>query len=301
MSNRIEPPTDADYALAKQVAEWIETLDGQSGLNDYLHNIMVYGRAGIVTMKGAGIMASAINAFQKEQNKLATVARRAKPGENSKHVGAEGDKIMLKVTLIFVKDISSEMYPKVLHKFVDESGNILTWFGSKQLENIDSTVDALPYLPLNTTVWIKATVKRHGDYEGVKETHIQRVQIVDDPETAARKKLEATAAKKQATTAVKAARKAFGTSKVITEWEEREWTRYDHETNQTIYTTLVNGRKARVLQLAENEFGVEQGMMKDDNYTWKLFKTTYSNFEEADRMANNNCFSGGQLFKVETK
>jgi len=52
----------------------------------------------------------------------------------------------------------------VLHKFLQDGSNVLVWFGSKELD-----------VALGETVTIKATVKRHDEFNFVKQTIVNRV------------------------------------------------------------------------------------------------------------------------------
>lgn len=208
MNNAITPPTAEDLATAKQVAEWMETLSETEQPSDYLHSISIYGRVGVVNLKGCGIVASAIQAFNRE---LARKAERTRVV--SKHVGKIGDRLQVKAKLVARFDSQGHFGATFIHKFVlvdgPDAGADLTWFGSSQIGNIGDTL------------WIKATIKAHDEYKGVKQTIISRTTECQDPDSEKAEKAALAKTKRDAKKAQTAARKAFGTPKVVAEYVDQ--------------------------------------------------------------------------------
>ncbi len=64
--------------------------------------------------------------------------------------------------------------PSTLVKFLDDAGNVLTWFASGDQD----------YVP-GARVTIDGTDKKHSDYKGVRETALSRVVVRMQPEGAA--------------------------------------------------------------------------------------------------------------------
>lgn len=213
-STRITPPTAEDYALAKQVAEWLGTLAENEQSSDYLYNLGIYGKAGVVNAKGMGIVASAPQAFNRELAKRANSSSRDQAV--SKHVGKEGERLTLKVRLVAIHDSWGTFGATYIHKFEVaeglDAGACLTWFGSNHLRTVVAEREGLYGPEVNhkpgDIFWVKGTVKRHGEFKEVKETTLSRVDVVLDPEEAKAQKAAAAKAKREATKAAKAAAKA---------------------------------------------------------------------------------------------
>tara|TARA_R100000664_G_C2707984_1_gene105833 strand:- start:313 stop:852 length:540 start_codon:yes stop_codon:yes gene_type:complete len=84
---------------------------------------------------------------------------------NSVYVGNIGERNTFSLVLKFQKRFESFYGDKWLNKFVDHNGNDFVYFGNY--------VD----LEKGEVARIKATIKEHKIYEGVKQTIIQRLKI----------------------------------------------------------------------------------------------------------------------------
>ncbi len=86
---------------------------------------------------------------------------------NSQHIGAVGDKVTLTITverIIVLETIYGTNYITIAR---DEQGNAITYKGRTDIGNKGDT---------NT---IKAAVKEHTVYNGVKQTVIQRPKLME--------------------------------------------------------------------------------------------------------------------------
>lgn len=162
-------PTDADEARGEAAAAWAKDLspDGE-GLEDYLYNVNLIARSGLVRRKSAGIAASIIAAYDREvERRKRTEAR----GE-SKHVGEVGKRTTLTLTLHKVITCEGGMYdPSYLHIMSDEAGNDVKWFAS----------DTNDWFEVGSTVRCDATVKKHDEYRGRPYTLVNRVNPAKPP------------------------------------------------------------------------------------------------------------------------
>ena len=84
---------------------------------------------------------------------------------NSVYVGNVGERNTFSLVLKFQKRFESFYGDKWLNKFVDQNGNDFVYFGN----HMD--------LEKGEVARIKATIKEHKIYEGVKQTIIQRLKI----------------------------------------------------------------------------------------------------------------------------
>ena len=200
-------PEESDLALAETVAEWMVALNDRAEVSNYIESLSTYGRAGMVNWRGIGFVASAINAYQREQAEV--VARK---GRTSIHVGAVGE------TLDFLGKVVG------IHRF-DTAYGVNTLYNFVAVEHEDSTVPAgaaIKYISSRTLtrvedgeslqrgdeVWLVATVKKHDEYREQKQTVVTRGSIA--PSRAVRNaRLAAIRAEKEAEkAALKAAKEA---------------------------------------------------------------------------------------------
>lgn len=203
-------PTDEDRKLAAEVAAWMVSLSEREQAADYLNNLAVYGRAGVVNMKGAGIVASAVVSYRRELERRLQEAN--KPDySKSVHVGEVGKRIKRQKVRIIGYFTSEGMYGTThIYKFLTEDGNVLTWFGSCKLwdESFEDGLGVKPReLKVGEDTWIAFTPKKFSEYKGVKETQVSRVTLVLSPEEEKVQKDKIKAEKKAAKLAEKAAAK----------------------------------------------------------------------------------------------
>ena len=153
--------TPADTARAQVAREWASELSDEEVLkSDYLHNLRALTRAGSVTYRTAGYAASIIIACEKAQDRVR--AAQARPESN--YLGTVGKREVFKsVTVERVLELERAYGVTYLHLMTDAAGNDLKWFGSSRLvEKEGETVD------------MKATVKKHEEYKGRKQTVVSR-------------------------------------------------------------------------------------------------------------------------------
>lgn len=162
---------ERDQDLAKEILAWASALP-TTGVSDYLYNLGVACRAGFVTNKTAGIVASAVQAYLKHQEREAEIVRRqrADAAKVRGHVGTVGKReVFGPLTVRMMKYFDSQYGVKTLVKFEDATGNLICWWASKELDELEQ----------GDVVTIKATVKEHGDYNGTPQTIVQRAAIIE--------------------------------------------------------------------------------------------------------------------------
>lgn len=149
-------PTDEDRTLGALVAEWAKTIPGNS---EYILNLRQIAHNGIVSRNTLGFAASMIKAYKKDnQSKLEASAN------SSEWIGKVGEKIALIVDCVFVSNPIDTAYGLLyVNTFKDQHGNVIVW-------KTGSTCEKGPCK-------LKATVKAHDTYNGVKQTIITRAKI----------------------------------------------------------------------------------------------------------------------------
>lgn len=158
--------TEKDAERAAAAAAWAKGLseDGE-GLEDYLYNVNLIARSGLVRGKSVGIAASIIAAYDKEVERRARAERR---GE-SHHVGEIGKRMEMTVTLHKVVPIDGWEYTSYLHIMSDAAGNDIKWFASNRGD-----------FEVGETYRVMATVKDHTDWKGRPVTMVNRVALAKD-------------------------------------------------------------------------------------------------------------------------
>jgi hypothetical protein len=100
---------------------------------------------------------------------FATIDRLEAARLNSKHIGIVGDKVTLTLTVERIIVLESQFYGNnYITIGTDEHGNAITYKGRV---DIGSKGDV---------VTIKASIKEHTEYRGVKQTAIQRPKVLEE-------------------------------------------------------------------------------------------------------------------------
>ena len=172
-------PTERVMVVAGEVMEYLSNLDPNSS---YERTLKAVHEVGAVGKKEANFAASAFAGWQNmkkrqmwEKEKEARDAERVEAGESSIHYPAhEKERVAadLMVTVTMTRAIDSQWGPSTLIVMQPDKheGATLKWFATASGKGYRPTV--------GERVILRAfTVKRHGEYRGVKETLINRAVI----------------------------------------------------------------------------------------------------------------------------
>lgn len=155
-SGRLEP-TEKDYNLAAAtvafVAEYFEGCDVES-LSDYENSLRVAMASGIVHPKFVGIIASAIQFYNKDVEKRAKNEVWAKMVASSKFQGTVGERqVFENLKVLAYRTWEGNFGTTHFYSFVSPEGNAFTYFASRDMD-----------LSVGQVVSLKATVKKHERY-----------------------------------------------------------------------------------------------------------------------------------------
>ena len=155
--------TDTDIRQADAILAKVKAI--ASPANTYQHNIRAIARDGFCTNKELGIAVS-----------MATFTfKREKPVANSGHIGELGERVTLTCKLKFTRPLANEWGTTYLTKWQTDDGNVVTWFASNYpaLHACGNYSD----VGIGDTVALTGTVKKHGDFQGQKETQVTRCRV----------------------------------------------------------------------------------------------------------------------------
>lgn len=157
------PVTEQDKEQARLALEWAR---GAGDGSDYWHNIGVALACDYVDPKSAGIVASIVSGYQREQRRLAERERRA---GNSLWLGEVGDRVEWNVECEASIFLGAGTYgDRYLIKFREQdTGGMIVWFTSRGWEEGWSGT-------------IRATIKDLSEFKGVKQTVVSRATEVND-------------------------------------------------------------------------------------------------------------------------
>ena len=165
-------PNEADGARAAAAIAWAQALPADVG-NDYLWNIRVVSARDYVGRREAGLMASIVAAYDRHLER--ETERRAREAEGpSEYFGTKGERGYFHLLVTGTRELQSDYGPTTLVMLRDRAGNRAKWFAT-----------GTPGLAIGTEYWLKATVKGHEEYKGVKGTVLTRAAVVDADEVAA--------------------------------------------------------------------------------------------------------------------
>ena len=157
--------SDNSKALAAKALDWALALDAAAKENDYLYNVSVIAQCEALPSKGVGIAASIISAYKRTMEQEAA---REYDRVTSAHFGAVKKREVFVLKVLGITTLEGDYGTTFLHRMVDESGNKATWFSSSVV------------LEEGVFLQVKATVKKHDEFKGVKQTVLSRCAVVEE-------------------------------------------------------------------------------------------------------------------------
>jgi len=165
--------TDADRELARAAYRWGQELgsDITQTLTEYAHTVTQLLRESYFDTKYLGVVGSVVHAYKRNlerQQERAARDRFAAETAGSDHFGEikqRGEYVFVMQT---VRELDGEYGTTYLHTFSTPDGNVVKWFGSKLIE-----------AEMGEEIRVKATIKKHDEYQGVKQTIVNRVTRIE--------------------------------------------------------------------------------------------------------------------------
>lgn len=156
--------------LIENVYTWLENYNVSN--NQYMYNLKTLAENKCYTWKTLGYAASIIQSYNKNMGFLQERKARANEGVNNEHVGSKSECLELEVKVISTKPYETTTWNGyhangTIYNFADSAGHRFVWF----------TLNPLDFGDENTYRKVKAIVKNHTEFNGVKQTQINRVTL----------------------------------------------------------------------------------------------------------------------------
>lgn len=157
--NQTDYRLPVDFDLAKVAIEWAQELDGDGAeISDYLHNINVIAKSGIIETRSIGYASSIISSY------LRSKQQPSGPTQQSEWVGEVGKMADFpEVVVVNVRSGRSFMGDFVITTFRTPEGNQLYAYGE--------------YGDLGTVLNLRAKVKAHDTMLGKRRTALHYVKV----------------------------------------------------------------------------------------------------------------------------
>lgn len=157
--NHADNRLPVDFALAKEAIEWAQEIDGDNaGISDYLHNINVIAKSGIIENRSIGYASSIISSYLKSRQQTTG------PTQQSEWVGEVGKMADFPESVVVnVRHGRSFMGDFVVTTFRTPEGNQLFAYGE--------------YGEVGAVVNLRAKVKAHETMMGKRRTALHYVKV----------------------------------------------------------------------------------------------------------------------------
>lgn len=170
-------PTEEHRQQAREAIKWSRS-DDLVPDSDYKHNLKISTATDAFHAKAAGVVSSLIHFIGRikegelaREQRLQEAAERREALSGSEYVGTVGDRVKgLLVRVIRRKVLEGGQFgPTTMYRMLDMQGNVLVWFSSRDV--------------MDEGEWytLTGTVKRHEEYEGVKQTQLTRCAVESAP------------------------------------------------------------------------------------------------------------------------
>ena len=159
---RVKFEPEADLKEAEEAVAWLKTKEGD---NEYMHNLKLLEDEERIPSKMMGYWCSLASAYQREQNRLELAKRTKKLNE---YLGEIKERIELEVKCVGIQYIDSYYGTVCIHRMLSTDGHTIVWFA-----NADAKMSKGVHYK------VRATVKKHDEYNDWKQTHVNRLAVVE--------------------------------------------------------------------------------------------------------------------------
>jgi hypothetical protein len=155
--------TEENETLGREVLEFAKNIEGDS---DYATNLRALASQERIEARHFGLVASTVASWYRNTHER--VERQTVKTVNE-WVGKEGDKLAgIKVTVTGIREMENQWGTTTLFTFKDEQGRVFKWFASGIFNDVTEG---------DKVTIVRATVKKHDEYNGTKQTVLTRVKF----------------------------------------------------------------------------------------------------------------------------
>lgn len=155
-------PNSDDARLGYAALEWARGLRPRPG-NEYEYNLHVLAKSDSLPISEIGLMTSMVGVFKNMKDKK----NENKSKFKNEWFGEIKKRYELDLKVLSEKTFEDDWGMKTLYKMVDPEGRRFAWFCTNMLD-----------LEINETYHVKTTVKKHNEWNGMKETIVNRLKVM---------------------------------------------------------------------------------------------------------------------------
>lgn len=159
---KIKFDDEADTKEAEDAVAWLKTKEPN---NEYMHNLKLLENEDSIPSKMFGYWCSLIAAYQREMDRLERAKRTKKLNE---YLGEIKDRIVIEVKCVGIQYIDGAYGAVCIHRMLDTDGRSVIWFANSDAKMVKGA-----------SYKIRATVKKHSEYNDWKQTQVSRLVVVE--------------------------------------------------------------------------------------------------------------------------
>lgn len=162
--NELKELSDEDIEYGKEVLKYWRNIDGDS---DFEYNMKLIMSSNTLASNRFGYASCTVAGYERYIEKE-NAKKKAKEESTSDWVGNLKERIEVEVECLASRTFDGYYGLTTMLRFIDGDGNIFVWFASGGIDWVD----------VGDKLVVKGTVKKHDEYNGVKQTVINRVKPV---------------------------------------------------------------------------------------------------------------------------
>ena len=151
---------------AREARQWVQEC-GSDGGSEFERELADIARCDFLQSKYLGRAAYILPGYRKAQERLREAERRRDRWGASAHRGELGKRAEFELELVATKLIDGDFGTTTLATFDDGAGNQFKWFAS-----------SFPEWKEGERKRVKATVKKHDEFAGIKQTVVSRLTVL---------------------------------------------------------------------------------------------------------------------------
>lgn len=152
---------------AQKILDWFDSVpEDQKKNNAFFHNVHIITKEGTATPKNFGYLMGLLPTYAKVEG---TLKAKEKSNDKNEHFGSPGQKFVnVQVKVVTSRDVRGYYGTSQFVVMKDNHGRSFTWFNNGKTD-----------MTVGKDYTIKGTIKKHSEYNGLKQTELTRVSAVE--------------------------------------------------------------------------------------------------------------------------